>query len=399
MKNFFIIIFFGFLLSLGVLALGKTVRYKPWTKPGQEEQYKVLKELVTTPVADLAAESRPRMVIDKTEFQFGTLLPHTKQTCEFEVRNEGNAPLVVRDGGSSCKCTMADLTAVKLAPGESHKIKLTWTTKEAAPVFAQYARILTTDPDNQEFKIWVRGKVVETLGIESPEGLIQILPEEKVTRTLRLFSKTWPSFGIDKVELNRDLIDYHVQPLKIESEGCSQEITLNVSAPIGEVTEHVRVFVKPPADVDLREAMSTFLKEATISDGCFVFDVPLKFKVAKKVNLYGPSIDADGIVNLGNVFLGDGVGRTWNLVGKIRGETSPTAISAVFEGIPELSLSVTPDPDNRRFLLRFTLESSAHPVIYDQFGKHGKLTIETPGLGDQSRLELPVHLTIVEPKK
>jgi hypothetical protein len=94
-------------------------------------------------------------------YEFGSMALNEEKKHTFSIKNEGQGPLVLEVGPSSCKCTVGTLSKKKVMPGESVDVELTWRGKELQTNFAQYATIWTSDPDAPDIQFKVYGKVVE----------------------------------------------------------------------------------------------------------------------------------------------------------------------------------------------------------------------------------------------
>src|SRR5579872_2905137 len=49
----------------------------------------------------------PKAVIEETEFEFGRMEVGEERSHAFIIRNEGEAPLLLKKGKTTCKCTMS----------------------------------------------------------------------------------------------------------------------------------------------------------------------------------------------------------------------------------------------------------------------------------------------------
>ena len=56
----------------------------------------------------------PRAAVPTTDYDFGLMDPMTTGTYDFEIKNVGDAPLHLKLGPTSCKCTISGLSADKL---------------------------------------------------------------------------------------------------------------------------------------------------------------------------------------------------------------------------------------------------------------------------------------------
>src|SRR5436305_6362618 len=98
-----VILFFGTAL-LGISYLSKRV-IEEQTKIPEKQQAPTELPLITAP----ADGPQPRAVLDKTEHNFGKKGQQGVGRYSFTIRNEGEIPLELRKGETSCKCTLSGL--------------------------------------------------------------------------------------------------------------------------------------------------------------------------------------------------------------------------------------------------------------------------------------------------
>src|SRR5690606_9238279 len=90
-----------------------------------------------SPANNLKADL-PLVESDELVYHFGTMQKGTTKSHVFKFTNRGLAPLELKAGPSSCKCTMVDLADAKLTEGQSAAdkpippggtvgVKLKWT--------------------------------------------------------------------------------------------------------------------------------------------------------------------------------------------------------------------------------------------------------------------------------
>src|SRR5262245_54569687 len=60
--------------------------------------------------------SQPCLEAVETEFDFGTQNPNSTARHDFTIRNTGTAPLKLRVGSTTCKCTVSDVKDKVVAP-------------------------------------------------------------------------------------------------------------------------------------------------------------------------------------------------------------------------------------------------------------------------------------------
>jgi hypothetical protein len=138
---------------------------------------------VLKPVAAESAPSPPppadepsKAVVDKAEYEFGTMDASEERHHDFIISNKGAGPLRLVAGGTSCRCTVSQLEKEQIPPGGSTKVTLTWKTKGVYGPYRQTANILTNDPDRREITLTVSGEVVTALRAEPPDLVFTRLP-------------------------------------------------------------------------------------------------------------------------------------------------------------------------------------------------------------------------------
>lgn len=162
---FAVIFFFGTAL-LGISYLSKRI-IDEQSKTPEKQKAPTEPPLITAP----ADGPQPLAVLDKTEHNFGEMGQHEVGRYSFTIRNEGETPLELRKGETSCKCTLSDLTQDKIAPGGQGQIELEWKTLLIQGEFRQTAEILTNDPKLPRINLVVVGK------IRTP---VRVVPKELV---------------------------------------------------------------------------------------------------------------------------------------------------------------------------------------------------------------------------
>src|SRR5262245_60181465 len=90
----------------------------------------------------------PKAVIDTRKFDCGRMESGEERQHVFTIRNDGQAPLAIRRGATTCHCTVSELGTGELAVGASAKITLKWKPNGQTEKFGHSASILTNDPDN-----------------------------------------------------------------------------------------------------------------------------------------------------------------------------------------------------------------------------------------------------------
>ncbi|QDV17911.1 hypothetical protein Pan153_25670 [Gimesia panareensis] len=99
----------------------------------------------------------PKAVVDQPLFFFGSMAVGQSMSHKFIIKNEGEVPLEVKKGKTTCKCTLSEMQDNLIPPGESAEVELTWTPKAAQERFGQTATVYTNDPEKKEIKLQIEG--------------------------------------------------------------------------------------------------------------------------------------------------------------------------------------------------------------------------------------------------
>lgn len=106
---------------------------------------------------------QPKMVIEKSVYNFGMLQIDSKGEHEFTIKNEGEAPLEFKIGKRTCQCTAATPETGSVPPGGSTNIKLNWHIRNPNIRFEHSAQLHTNDSKQSQVSLVIRGIVGQKL--------------------------------------------------------------------------------------------------------------------------------------------------------------------------------------------------------------------------------------------
>ena len=274
------------------------------------------------PAAVPLAETAPKAIPDDTEHDFGIMNPLTMGRHTFLIRNEGDAPLLLEKGSTSCKCTLSKLGGKAIAPGELGRVTLEWNTGRD-PVYSHHAEIHTNDPKNSTIRLVVRGNVRMRVGVDPPEVAFKpIVPGKAGTTQAILYSQVWDDLEFSEVQSSRDGMTCTIEPAEKEvllqyEAKSAYRVTLKMPAglPRGSFREWIRFDVTPSGDEATSEA----------------YELPVTGEVLGRLAVLGPAVDGQGIVNLG--VLPSGRGTKKRLVLRIRDQDQELRVKSI-ETVP-----------------------------------------------------------------
>lgn len=171
----------------------------------------------------------------------------------FTIKNIGDADLMLRQGESTCQCTVGELTDGALKPGESTEVTLKWTPKSPSDEFRHSAIIQTNDPRQPKISLTVQGKVITDSRISPPSlqfGDMSVT--ESRSASFKVFGFINKNVKIARMKLlyegSADHFETEVRDLTPEEvanevnahSGVMVTVTLKPGMPLGDFTQTVR---------------------------------------------------------------------------------------------------------------------------------------------------------------
>jgi hypothetical protein len=103
-------------------------------------------------------DGMPEPVFERTQFDFGNLIPGEKVTYSFRFDNQGNAPLIIYGVRSGCGCTVGDYPKEPLLPNESGRIKVDFNSTGRSGKQIQSVQVMT-NANPTEYQLTVIAEV------------------------------------------------------------------------------------------------------------------------------------------------------------------------------------------------------------------------------------------------
>lgn len=206
----------------------------------------------------------PKAVTPELDFDFGAAQHLTTDSHTFKIRNEGEAPLIVvaRKGDSSCQCTLGTVgDDAPIPPGGEQTVTLEWTIKADAPMFRQWAKVRTNDPERKEIEFAIHGRVEKQLAIVPAEiwEIGEIRSEEGATATGAIYSGLLDKFEIESATCTNPAVSVTWEPVSAETLAeknakSAYEIKVHVKpeVPVGPLNEQIDISVSGEHKLNFR---------------------------------------------------------------------------------------------------------------------------------------------------
>jgi hypothetical protein len=184
---------------------------------------------------------QPKVGISEVDFEFGRMEVNETRSHDFVFTNQGDAPLTIKMGETTCQCTYGDLKKGEertIEPGKSQNVKLTWKPEFANDMFSKGADILTNDPKKRTISIRVVGRVATRLTIHpgTDWNCPDLVDDQPVLCAGGLVSGLLEKFNVTAVERRGEPMEYEVEAMNSETLFRSNQAASGY---------HVRIKVKP----------------------------------------------------------------------------------------------------------------------------------------------------------
>jgi hypothetical protein len=201
------------------------------------------------PAAQTPAAAQPKAVVVEPVKDLGTIPKGDKVNHDFEIRNDGGAPLEITDARPACGCTVASFDK-SIAPGKSGKVHVVFDTATFNGPVAKGVTVFTNDHANPQIELTLRAKVEPFIAVkpgyarytivrgESKEGtIVQTLfaPDGTPMDVVKVDSP-WPylKVGFREAQEGERLPDVKVKQWRVET-------TLSSEAPVGPLAGMVTI--------------------------------------------------------------------------------------------------------------------------------------------------------------
>jgi hypothetical protein len=326
---------------------------------------------------------QPRAIAPQTMHDFGMMNPLTMGRHDFVIRNEGAAPLALRVGPTTCsKCTVSGVAKKELQPGEETTVSMDWNTGRN-PEYAHSAIIYTNDPQRKLLEFTVQGKVRVIVAAEPSEiSMPAADPDSPAAAEVFIHSQLWSDLEI--VDVTSPLAGFSWRAEQVKPQAVPQLSAQTVTKLHCEFVNPGEGRFADTLQVSLRESGSDTIEQITI---------PIRGSIKRRLSFYGPSIDEQGIIELGNI--PEGEARQAKLLAKVRDELSALADVKV-EVFPEfVTAKWQPHPGGQPGMYQLVLDVPAGigPCQYKS-NPSGRVVIRTahPRIGE---VELGLAFAIV----
>jgi hypothetical protein len=334
----------------------------------------------------------PKVAVEQVEYNFGSMEFGTSMSHDFAFRNEGEGPLELAIGGTTCQCTLGEVADGKIPPGESVNVTLSWTAKEFSDHFRQSARVYTNDPARPQVELTVVGRITQQVEISPQDLVFSIRAGQSQTAQLNIWVYTdlAPEILEHRFEdpSAAETFDVRVQPMskeQIEDRTAQGGVTVLVTAkdslPTGPFNEVLHVTTNIPQHEELT--------------------IPIRGQVTSDVFIYGGGWDGTrDLLNIGVVKQSEGARRELTI--RVGGGEDPSELGFEVESVSPEAMQVSlgepqavSGSDAVKVPLIVEVPPGTHPVsrLSSGQGGYGEIVLRS-NLDRASRMRLQVRFAV-----
>lgn len=152
--------------------------------------------------AAAVAQAGPRAEVSQTIHDFGEVFEDQALTHTFEVKNVGDAPLIIKHIDSDCACTTSEADR-RIPPGGVGRIQLTIEPYSVLRQFAKKTTLFLNDPANPAIVLTMQGYGKPFIEI-IPNHIVRLegKPGEQIRKQVRFVSHLQEPWEIKEVRTN-----------------------------------------------------------------------------------------------------------------------------------------------------------------------------------------------------
>ncbi|TWU34252.1 hypothetical protein Poly41_43990 [Novipirellula artificiosorum] len=326
---------FGFAISLGAVVKNKPYGVPDHRRAEFEQKLRLLRQEQLA-IEDAKKNSSPRVLVEQATFDFGFLAPGTNGAShDFVVKNVGEGDLVLSSGGTSCKCTIAEIEDRVVPAGQSRSVRVVWNVgAEVTDSYQQTALIETNDPTHETIELTVQGRIRSKWSVQA-EDLMRLKGSigQPLEFSCVLYSQLFDDFVVLDWEASSEKIQVEVQPI-----GDLQRVSLHARSGYKvNVVYAAPAYDASPFDETIRLNVFDMKSEETEW-----IEVPFRGRFGKPLVFHGPALDTSGL-DLGTIEIGSN--KEWSFF--VRFKTDDRVTDPYIKSISPEGLHAAIEPIER----------------------------------------------------
>lgn len=158
--------------------------------------------------------AQPQLAFAKTSHQFGMVERGKVVQVDFPFRNNGNAPLVIKEISPACGCTTSELGQTTYEPGASGQLPIQFDSQSFVGEVNKTIVVRSNDPMRPEVVLRISADVQALVNaVPSRVNFIDLSRRGKAQQVIRLETTRLPRLEIVDMRVDNPLYELHTQPI------------------------------------------------------------------------------------------------------------------------------------------------------------------------------------------
>lgn len=192
----------------------------------------------------------PKISFNEEFFDFKDIVEGENVSHDFIVTNTGNEKLIIQSVKASCGCTAVKPEKNELAPNETTKIKVIYSTRGRVGKAEKYVYVKSNDPENSEVRLKFAANVLEKeitgAAIFLSRRLFsvnEVTEGQKLNYEVVVTNRGKKALNISKINPTSDKITAKIDKQIIQpEESALLKIEFKTKGLSGKITERVKIF-------------------------------------------------------------------------------------------------------------------------------------------------------------
>lgn len=211
---------------------------------------------------------KPKAVAAEPIKDLGVVAKGEKAAYDFAIRNEGDAPLQIQEVRAACGCTVASYDK-DIAPGQTGKVRVSVDTTTFSGAIAKGVTVFTNDPTTPQMELTIRAQVEPFIKVKP--GYARFLTVQGENKEGTIVQTLWTPDGspmkITKIESPYPFLKVEFHEAKpeerlkeVEQDQWKVEMHLSNDAPVGPLTESVKIYTDSAKQKLVQVPVSGFVR-------------------------------------------------------------------------------------------------------------------------------------------
>jgi hypothetical protein len=201
------------------------------------------KEEAPKPAEAAKTGPAPKLVLDKTVYDFGTTSTVSQLAGKFIISNTGDAVLELKKPVPSCGCTVPALKADKLAPGEKTELNFTVNISTPRGHVEKHITLPSNDPSQPSVNLTLKADIVPTFDVVPQAVSLGNIHQGTITNIAANVKRIdGKPLGLTRAESGQAFVRVKLEPVEGSPDAGQLRIEVEAEGAPRQFNETVKVF-------------------------------------------------------------------------------------------------------------------------------------------------------------